>query len=100
MPDPFDCYSSSPVVSGGNVYFGSGDGNVYALTLPPKGELEIFRPVTWFTPRRRLRTAHYCRKLDSYFYALDVANGKKSGSSRPAKITRFTTRSAFNLPRR
>src|SRR5882762_6413394 len=31
MPDPFDCYSSSPVVSSGNVYFGSGDGNVYAL---------------------------------------------------------------------
>jgi eukaryotic-like serine/threonine-protein kinase len=31
MPDPFDCYLSSPVISGSNVYFGSGDGNVYAL---------------------------------------------------------------------
>jgi len=31
MPDPFDFYLSSPAVSNGVVYFGSGDGNVYAL---------------------------------------------------------------------
>src|ERR1019366_4710581 len=31
MPDPFDCYLSSPVVWNGGGYFGSGDGNVYAL---------------------------------------------------------------------
>ena len=31
MPDPWDCYLSSPLVSAGGVYFGSGDGNVYAL---------------------------------------------------------------------
>ena len=31
MPDPFDCYLSSPAVWNGAVYFGSGDGNVYAL---------------------------------------------------------------------
>jgi outer membrane protein assembly factor BamB len=31
MPDPFDFYLSSPVVSGGAVYFGSGDTNIYAL---------------------------------------------------------------------
>lgn len=30
MPDPFDCYLSSPVVWQGAVYFGSGDGNVYS----------------------------------------------------------------------
>ncbi len=31
MPDPFDFYLSSPTLANGNVYFGSGDGNVYAL---------------------------------------------------------------------
>ena len=31
MPDPFDFYLSSPAVWNGAVYFGSGDGNVYAL---------------------------------------------------------------------
>jgi eukaryotic-like serine/threonine-protein kinase len=31
MPDPWDFYLSSPAVFDGAVYFGSGDGNVYAL---------------------------------------------------------------------
>jgi eukaryotic-like serine/threonine-protein kinase len=31
MPDPFDVFLSSPAVSGGTVYIGSGDQNVYAL---------------------------------------------------------------------
>jgi hypothetical protein len=31
MPDPFDVFLSSPVVSAGTVYLGSGDGNVYAV---------------------------------------------------------------------
>jgi PQQ enzyme repeat len=31
MPDPWDFYLSSPTVWMGTVYFGSSDGNVYAL---------------------------------------------------------------------
>ena len=31
MPDPFDFYLSSPAVANGLVYFGSGDGNIYAV---------------------------------------------------------------------
>jgi eukaryotic-like serine/threonine-protein kinase len=31
VPDPFDVFLSSPAVVAGAVYFGSGDGNVYAL---------------------------------------------------------------------
>ena len=31
IADPFDVYLSSPVVAEGAVFFGSGDGNVYAL---------------------------------------------------------------------
>src|SRR5258708_2762885 len=30
-PDPFDAYLSSPTIADGVVYFGSGDGNIYAL---------------------------------------------------------------------
>lgn len=33
MADPFDVFLSSPTVSGGVVYFGSGDHNVYALDI-------------------------------------------------------------------
>jgi len=35
MPDPFDFYLSSAVVSNGTVYFGSGDANIYALDAAP-----------------------------------------------------------------
>jgi eukaryotic-like serine/threonine-protein kinase len=31
MPDPFDVYLTSPAIWSGAVYFGSGDGNIYAL---------------------------------------------------------------------
>jgi eukaryotic-like serine/threonine-protein kinase len=30
-PDPFDVYLSSPTIAEDAVYFGSGDGNIYAL---------------------------------------------------------------------
>jgi outer membrane protein assembly factor BamB len=54
MPDPFDCYLSSPVVFGGSVYFGSGDGNVYALDTS-SGK------VNWkFHRRCGTRLARYC----------------------------------------
>ena len=33
MPDPFDFYLSSPALWNGAVYFGSGDGNIYALDM-------------------------------------------------------------------
>ena len=32
MPDPFDLYLSSPVVERDMIYFGSTDGNVYAIS--------------------------------------------------------------------
>ena len=37
--DPFDIFLSSPVVAGGDVYFGSGDGHLYALDAA-SGELK------------------------------------------------------------
>jgi len=76
MPDPFDFYLSSPAVSDGAVFFGSSDGNVYALDAA-SGAL-----------RWKLKTGDvvhaspavvdgvvYVGSWDTYFYALDAATG-------------------------
>ena len=78
MPDPFDCYLSSPVVSGGNVYFGSGDGNVYALEAASGKQTWKFQTgdVVHASPAIADGTL-YIGSWDSYFYALDAATGKE-----------------------
>ena len=43
MPDPFDFFLSSPVIWQGAAYFGSGDGNVYALDAATGQEKWRFR---------------------------------------------------------
>jgi outer membrane protein assembly factor BamB len=76
MPDPFDVFLTSPVVAAGVVYFGSGDGNVYAVTADSG------------TLRWRFKTGNvvhaspaladgvvYVGSWDSYFYALDAQSG-------------------------
>ncbi|HZQ26021.1 MAG TPA: PQQ-binding-like beta-propeller repeat protein [Terriglobales bacterium] len=76
MPDPFDFYLSSPAVVGNAVYFGSGDGNVYALdasagTLNWKfhtGDVVHGSPAV-------ADGVVFVGSWDSYFYALDAANG-------------------------
>jgi eukaryotic-like serine/threonine-protein kinase len=78
MPDPFDFYLSSPVVWNGGVFFGSGDGNVYALnagsgTLQWKfktGDVIHASPAI-------ADNSLFIGSWDSYFYALDVATGKE-----------------------
>ncbi len=35
VPDAWDIFTSSPAIAGGRVYFGSMDGNLYALQGPP-----------------------------------------------------------------
>jgi outer membrane protein assembly factor BamB len=78
MPDPFDCYLSSAVVSGDAVYFGSGDGNVYALNAT-SGELKWkFKTgdVVHASPAIADGTV-FVGSWDSYFYAIDVATGKE-----------------------
>ncbi len=84
MPDPFDCYLSSPVVWKGMVYFGSGDGNVYALDAGSGAEKWKFRTgdVVHASPAvvdGRL----YVGSWDTYFYALDAGTG--------AEVWRFKT---------
>ena len=78
MPDPFDFYLSSPTVLNGVVYFGSGDGNVYALeeasgTLKWKfqtGDVVHASPAI-------ADGALFIGSWDSYFYALDAATGNE-----------------------
>jgi outer membrane protein assembly factor BamB len=78
MPDPFDCYLSSPMISGGNVYFGSGDGNIYSLEAA-SGKLN-WKFQTGDVVHASPAIADgvlFVGSWDSYFYALDAATGKE-----------------------
>jgi len=78
MPDPFDFFLSSPAVVSGVVYFGSGDGNVYALDAD-SGALRWKFPtgnVVHASPAVADGTV-YVGSWDSYFYALDAASGRE-----------------------
>ncbi len=78
MPDPWDCYLSSPVVWRGVVYFGSGDGNVYALNAASGALQWKFKTgdVVHASPAIDGGTV-YVGSWDSYFYALDAATGRE-----------------------
>ena len=78
MPDPFDCYLSSPTVWNGAVYFGSGDGNVYALDAASGALKWKFKTgdVVHASPAIAHGTV-FIGSWDSYFYALDAANGRE-----------------------
>lgn len=76
MPDPFDCYLSSPVVWNGAVYVGSGDGNVYSLSRQSGALNWKFKTgdVVHASPAIADGTL-FIGSWDSYFYALDAATG-------------------------
>ncbi|HLJ49035.1 MAG TPA: PQQ-binding-like beta-propeller repeat protein [Bryobacteraceae bacterium] len=77
IPDPYDVYLSSPAVAQGTVYFGSSDGNVYAVDSR-EGELRwkfTTGDVVHASPAYAGGTI-YIGSWDSYFYALDANNGK------------------------
>jgi outer membrane protein assembly factor BamB len=78
IPDPFDVFLSSPVVAHGTVYFGSGDGNVYALDAT-SGELRwkfTTGNVVHASPAYAAGTI-FVGSWDSYLYAIDAATGKE-----------------------
>jgi outer membrane protein assembly factor BamB len=78
MPDPFDVYLSSPVIWGGKVFFGSGDGNIYALDAT-SGELD-WKFKTGDVVHASPAIADgmlFIGSWDSYFYALDTATGEQ-----------------------
>jgi eukaryotic-like serine/threonine-protein kinase len=78
MPDPFDVFLSSPVIAAGRVFFGSGDGNVYALDAATGALRWKFHTgnVVHASPAIAAGTL-YVGSWDSYFYALDAASGKE-----------------------
>jgi outer membrane protein assembly factor BamB len=78
MPDPFDFYLSSPVVWNGGVFFGSGDGNIYALNAASGTLKWKFKTgdVVHASPAIADSTL-FIGSWDSYFYALDAATGKE-----------------------
>ena len=77
MPDPFDLYLSSPAVWNRAVYFGSGDGNVYALDAATGALKWKVRTgdVVHASPAIADGTL-YIGSWDSFFYALDAATGR------------------------
>lgn len=75
-PDPFDVYLSSPTIADGVVYFGSGDGNIYALDAA-SGSLK-WKHATGDVVHASPAVANgviYIGSWDSYFYALNAATG-------------------------
>lgn len=78
MPDPFDFYLSSPTVWDGKVYFGSGDGNVYALEAATGKMIWKFKTgdVVHASPAIVDGTL-FIGSWDRYFYALDANSGKE-----------------------
>lgn len=78
MPDPWDFYLSSPTVWKGTVYFGSSDGNVYALDAG-SGSLK-WRYKTGDVVHSSPAIANgtlYIGSWDTYLYALDAMSGNE-----------------------
>jgi eukaryotic-like serine/threonine-protein kinase len=78
MADQYDVFLSSPVVVQGAVYFGSGDGNLYALDAAT-GQLKWkFKTgdVVHASPAYADGVLFF-GSWDSYFYAVDAATGKE-----------------------
>ena len=76
MPDPFDCYLSSPLVWNGAVYFGSGDGNVYAVDAATGTLKWKFKTGDVVHASPAIADGMlFIGSWDSWFYALDASTG-------------------------
>jgi len=78
IADPFDIYLSSPVVADGMVYFGSGDGNLYALDAATGDLRWKFKTgdVVHASPAF-VNGVVFVGSWDSHFYAVDAKTGKE-----------------------
>jgi eukaryotic-like serine/threonine-protein kinase len=76
IPDAWDVFISSPAVANGKVFFGSGDGNVYALDAISGTLLWKFptRDVVHASPAVANNTV-YIGSWDGSFYAIDADTG-------------------------
>jgi outer membrane protein assembly factor BamB len=78
MADPFDMLLSSPTVANGFVYFGSGDGNVYALDAVTGAAKWTFKTgnVVHASPAVSNGVV-YIGSWDRNMYAIDARSGKE-----------------------
>ena len=78
IPDAWDVFMSSPAVDNGKVFFGSGDGNVYAADAQTGLLLWKFstKDVVHASPAVANNTV-YIGSWDSYLYALDADTGQE-----------------------
>ena len=76
IPDAWDLWTSSPAVVNGKVYFGSGDGNIYAVTADTGIELWKVqtKDVVHASPAVFNNTV-YIGSWDSTLYALNAETG-------------------------
>jgi eukaryotic-like serine/threonine-protein kinase len=76
IPDAWDIYTSSPAVANGKVFFGSGDGGIYAADAQTGVLLWKFstNDVVHASPAVVGNTV-YVGSWDSYLYALDADTG-------------------------
>ena len=76
MPDPWDFYLSSPTAANGAVYFGSGDGSVYAVDASTGALRWSYKTgdVVHGSPAVSDGIV-YVGSWDTYFYALNAATG-------------------------
>jgi eukaryotic-like serine/threonine-protein kinase len=81
IPDAWDLFTSSPAVANGKVYFGSGDGNVYAVDAQAGTVLWKFptKDVVHSSPAVVNNTV-YIGSWDSYLYAIDADTGQEKWS--------------------
>ncbi len=78
IPDAWDIFTSSPAVVNGKVYFGSGDGNIYAADAQT-GVLQwkfATKDVVHASPAVVGNTL-YIGSWDSYLYAIDADSGQE-----------------------
>jgi eukaryotic-like serine/threonine-protein kinase len=81
IPDAWDVFTSSPAVANGKVYFGSGDGNVYAAEAQT-GVLQwkfATKDVVHASPAV-VNNVVYIGSWDSYLYAIDGETGQEKWS--------------------
>lgn len=78
IPDAWDLFTSSPAVADGKVFFGSGDGNVYAVDAAT-GILQWKFPTKDVVHASPAVVNHvvYVGGWDSRFYAIDAETGQQ-----------------------
>lgn len=82
MEDPWDCFLSSPIVDNSSkdpiVYFGSSDGNLYAVNAKDGSSLWKFKAKSSIhTSPALYKGILYFGSWDTYFYAVNAKTGKE-----------------------